>query len=91
MVIQLLFTSFFFINIVLLSGCDKVKETFGFDHYQPDEFNVGQNSPLSLPPDSTLRPPVDTDEKFQNIKNNTTHKERAKKIISQKKSIIKKK
>jgi hypothetical protein len=80
MVSKLLLVSFFF---VFLTGCDKVKETFGFDHYQPDEFNVEQNSPLSLPPDSNLRPPMDKEIKFQDIKDSATYKERAKKIITQ--------
>ncbi len=83
MVRKLLLVSSLFL---FLTGCDKVKETFGFDHYQPDEFNVDQSAPLSLPPDSTLRPPMDKEAKFQDIKDSTTYKDRAKKIISPKKS-----
>jgi hypothetical protein len=41
-----------------LSACD-VRHTLGLDHYQPNEFNVSDNPPLSLPKDYKLRPPVD--------------------------------
>lgn len=54
----------FFKNFALLSvaslsvsGCDSVKRTFGFDHYQADEMTVADNPPLSLPPCYDLRPP----------------------------------
>jgi hypothetical protein len=42
-----------------LSGCDSVRNTLGLDHYQPDEFNISNNPPLSMPKDYNLRPPVD--------------------------------
>lgn len=41
-----------------LAGCDKLRHTFGLDHYQADEFRVPSNPPLSMPPDYNLRPPV---------------------------------
>jgi hypothetical protein len=44
---------------VSLSGCDSVRNTLGLDHYQPDEFNVTDHPPLSMPKDYNLRPPVD--------------------------------
>lgn len=40
-----------------LSGCDHVKDAFGMNHYQADEFNICDNPPLSLPPNYDLRPP----------------------------------
>lgn len=42
----------------LLSGCD-MRNTLGLDHYQPNEFNVSDNPPLSVPKDYKLRPPKD--------------------------------
>jgi hypothetical protein len=44
---------------VSLSGCDSVRNTLGLDHYQPDEFNIADNPPLSMPKDYNLRPPVE--------------------------------
>lgn len=41
-----------------LAGCDKLRHTFGLDHYQADAFNVPSNPPLSMPPDYNLRPPM---------------------------------
>ena len=41
-----------------LSGCDSFRNTFGLDHYQPDEFKVSENPPLSIPKDYKLRPPA---------------------------------
>ena len=43
---------------LVLSGCDSFRSTFGLDHYQPDEFNVSGNPPLSMPKDYKLRPPA---------------------------------
>ncbi|WP_439815852.1 DUF3035 domain-containing protein [Zavarzinia sp. CC-PAN008] len=40
-----------------LSGCNTVKEQFGFGKQAPDEFAVVANQPLTIPPDFTLRPP----------------------------------
>lgn len=41
-----------------LAGCDKLRHTFGLDHYQGDPFSVPSNPPLSMPPDYNLRPPM---------------------------------
>ena len=40
-----------------LSGCDTFRNTLGLDHYQPDEFQVQEHPPLSMPKDYSLRPP----------------------------------
>jgi len=42
---------------LLLSACDSVKDNLGMSHYQPDEFNLKQNDPLSMPPNYKLMPP----------------------------------
>lgn len=47
------------ISVFSLSGCDSFRNTFGLDHYQPDEFKVSDNPPLSMPKDYRLRPPGD--------------------------------
>lgn len=41
-----------------LAGCDHMRNTFGLDHYQADEFKVPTNPPLSMPPNYDLRPPM---------------------------------
>jgi Protein of unknown function (DUF3035) len=41
----------------LLTSCDTVRNGLGLDHYQPDEFAVPDNPPLSIPHDYKLRPP----------------------------------
>lgn len=40
-----------------LAACSDVKQTVGLGRNSPDEFNVVENPPLTLPPDFTLRPP----------------------------------
>ncbi len=45
-------------STLLLTGCDSVRNTFGLDHYQPNEMDVSNHPPLSLPKDFKLRPPV---------------------------------
>ncbi|WP_198027068.1 DUF3035 domain-containing protein [Candidatus Paracaedibacter symbiosus] len=40
-----------------LGGCDRVRNTFGLDHYQADEFRVPTNPPLSMPPNFNLPVP----------------------------------
>jgi len=42
---------------VVLSACTDVKRTLGYEKQPPDEFQVVQRAPLSLPPEFTLRPP----------------------------------
>lgn len=41
------------------TGCNSVKEELGVGRNSPDEFTVVKRAPLTLPPDYTLRPPVD--------------------------------
>lgn len=55
---------FFYVPLVvaasLLSGCSSVRNTFGFDHYQPDEMQTDPNprlAALTIPPNFQLRPP----------------------------------
>lgn len=74
---------------VSLSGCDSVKRTFGFDHYQADEMNVVDNPPLSLPPCYDLRPPE------KNISSTSTtasnHTQKALEVLTGKKNTLEKK
>lgn len=35
--------------IVMLSGCEKARNAFGIDHYQPDEFCIPMHDPLVVP------------------------------------------
>ena len=46
------------VGTTLLSGCDKLRHTFGLDHTQGDPFIVPTNPPLSMPPNYELRPPL---------------------------------
>jgi hypothetical protein len=41
-----------------LSGCGETKRALGFEKTPPDEFQVVQRAPLTLPPDFALRPPA---------------------------------
>jgi hypothetical protein len=52
-------TKFFFLSLLLVSltSCESVKSTLGLDHYAPDEFEVSNNPPLTMPSDFSLRPP----------------------------------
>jgi len=45
------------LSVVMLSACGNVKEKLGLNKSAPDEFAVVSRAPLSVPPDSTLRPP----------------------------------
>ncbi len=47
----------FIASLILLSGCDSFRSTFGLDHYQADEFNIANHKPLSIPPSYDLTPP----------------------------------
>ncbi|MCE9507705.1 MAG: DUF3035 domain-containing protein [Alphaproteobacteria bacterium] len=47
--------------ILSLSACTSVKRELGVDRNSPDEFMVVKNTPLTLPPDYTLRPPLNPD------------------------------
>ena len=44
--------------VLLLGGCEGVKEQLGLTKSAPDEFRVQARAPLSLPPEYTLRPPA---------------------------------
>lgn len=41
----------------MLAGCGGVRDTLGLNKSAPDEFAVVSRAPLSVPPDSSLRPP----------------------------------
>lgn len=40
-----------------LSGCTDARRALGFEKSAPDEFQVVERAPLSMPPDFSLRPP----------------------------------
>lgn len=43
---------------MMLSGCgDTIKRSIGMDHLPPDEYQVVERAPLSMPPDYQLTPP----------------------------------
>lgn len=43
---------------MMLSGCgDTIKRSIGMDHLPPDEYQVVERAPLSMPPDYQLVPP----------------------------------
>ena len=46
------------ISVIALTGCEETKRVFGKTKEAPDEFAVYRRAPLSLPPDSGLRPPA---------------------------------
>ena len=46
------------ISVLALTGCEETKRAFGKTKEAPDEFAVYKRAPLSLPPDSDLRPPT---------------------------------
>jgi hypothetical protein len=43
--------------LLMLTGCDTVRDTLGLEHSGPNEFDVATSAPLSMPPDYNLRPP----------------------------------
>lgn len=43
--------------MLVLSGCSDVKRAVGWEKAPPDEFQVIERAPLSMPPDFSLRPP----------------------------------
>jgi hypothetical protein len=43
--------------MLALSGCTDVKRSLGYEKQPPDEFQVVQRAPLSMPPEFSLRPP----------------------------------
>ena len=42
---------------LVLSACQDAKRALGYEKMPPDEFQVVQRAPLSMPPDFSLRPP----------------------------------
>ena len=46
------------VSVIALTGCEETKRVFGKTKEAPDEFAVYRRAPLSLPPDSDLRPPI---------------------------------
>lgn len=42
---------------LLVSGCSDARRAMGYEKSVPDEFQVVEQAPLSMPPDFTLRPP----------------------------------
>ena len=46
------------VSVIALTGCEETKRVFGKTKEAPDEFAVYRRPPLSLPPDSDLRPPT---------------------------------
>lgn len=46
------------ISVIALTGCEETKRVFGKSKEAPDEFAVYRRAPLTLPPDSDLRPPT---------------------------------
>src|SRR5579884_1039013 len=43
--------------LVLLSGCESIRQATGAEKTPPDDFTVLTKSPLVIPPDYNLRPP----------------------------------
>lgn len=46
-------------SLAMMAGCSSVKRELGVARNSPDEFTVVKRAPLTLPPDYTLRAPVD--------------------------------
>ena len=59
--IKLFFKFILLINILFLFSCGGVKERVGLIKKAPDEFQVYEKKPLSVPPNFELRPPIDSD------------------------------
>ena len=59
--IKCYFKFILFINFLFLFGCTGVKEKIGIINKSPDEFQVYEKKPLSVPPNFELRPPIDGD------------------------------
>lgn len=43
---------------IALSGCTDARRALGFEKAPPDEFQVVERAPLSMPPEFSLRPPA---------------------------------
>ncbi len=65
-----------------LTGCDNVRNVFGLDHYQADEFNVNTNKPLSMPPSyDELPTPTELDPKTTGDASKATAKDKAQQLV----------
>ncbi|MDD9841722.1 MAG: DUF3035 domain-containing protein [Alphaproteobacteria bacterium] len=51
--------------IIGLAGCGQLADTFGYGKNPPDEFAIIRKSPLIIPPDYQLKPPLTTMEGLQ--------------------------
>src|SRR5215469_7946066 len=45
------------VALLLMSGCESIRQATGAEKTPPDEFTVLTKSPLVIPPDFNLRPP----------------------------------
>ena len=59
---NILLMAVLFVAVPALSACSDVKQEMGVGRNSPDEFQVVQRAPLTLPPDYALRPPGDISE-----------------------------
>lgn len=56
--VRALFAAFVAVGAAIaLSGCTDARRALGFEKAPPDEFQVVERAPLSMPPDFSLRPP----------------------------------
>ena len=58
---KLFFRIILVVNFLFLYSCGGVKENIGLIKKAPDEFQVYEKKPLSVPPTFELRPPLDSD------------------------------
>jgi len=56
---KIFFMNILFFSFVIINSCSGVKEKMGLIKKAPDEYQVYENKPLTLPPNFDLRPPVD--------------------------------
>ena len=57
------FLLIFFLTLHFIYGCSKIRESAGVARKSPDEFQVIENPPLVIPPDYSLVPPDQLQEK----------------------------
>lgn len=69
-------------TVFSITGCDTLRNTFGLDHYQADEFNIEQNAPLTLPPSYDLEPPVQTEKNKDDTRQNDESTKKAKELLA---------
>ena len=53
--------------IIGLAGCGQLADTFGYGKNPPDEFAIIRKSPLIIPPDYQLKPPLTNLEGLQRL------------------------